>query len=129
MPARGIAQQAQIIGQHHGGFSGQKAGAVGLGILNPRGADFIRVGYARVFIHQDKRVGVILDPCGFGLHRVLEIGHDHVDPRGERFGLACAQIIGQARDVRVCRGLIQHSSIWQCAGPNGGGISKIGECF
>lgn len=52
-------------------------------------------------------MGVIANGGRRCLHRVPQIGHDHINARGQRFGLARFQIMGQAVDIWIAIGHIQ----------------------
>ena len=73
------AQQADVVGQNHGGFGPAQAGAMGLRVDDPVGPGLIRFGIAVMLIKKDQRGVMAVDAARRGLHRLLEIGHDHVD--------------------------------------------------
>ena len=52
---------------------------MGLRVDDPVGPGLIRFGIAVMLIKKDQRGVMAVDAARRGLHRLLEIGHDHVD--------------------------------------------------
>ena len=101
MRARVMAKGPQIIRDDHRRFRREQAGAMERGIKDPIGPRFCLCRRTRMLVEKDDSVGVALDRGRWRLHRLLQIGHNHVDARGQCFGLPCAQVIGKARDIGV----------------------------
>ena len=129
MPARVIPQHPQVIGQHHGGFRRQHACPVRLRIPDPSCARLIRSRVAGVFVHQNQRMGMTFDGAGGCLHRLFQIGHDHVDTRCQRLGLAGAQVVRQTVDIGVAKRGVQQRRLRQFADAHDGCVAEIAERF
>ena len=123
------AQKPDVIGQHHGGFRPAQTGAMRLRICDPVCPRFIRVRIAVMLVDQHQRCMVPLDSTGRRLHRLFQIGHDHVDARGKSLGLPGSQIMRQPVDIGIAAGLVQQGGNRNRADPHHRGVREITERF
>ena len=122
-----VAQHPQVVRHHARGLGRAEARSLGLGVGDPGGAGLIGADVAGVLVEVDDGVGVVLDGGGRGLHRLLQVGHDHVDPGSQGLGLAGAQVGGEAVDVRVAERLRQQAGRGQDAGRRHRRVGEVAE--
>ena len=82
-------QQPHVIGDNDSVFRSQHAGAMRLCILNPAATRLITARITKIFADNRDHRTVMPDRARRGSNRILQIGHDLVDPGRQRFGLRC----------------------------------------
>ena len=124
-----MAQGPQIMRNHNSSFRRKQPCAVCLCVLDPVTAHLTRVRYTRVLVQKYQRVAVVCDAGRFSLNTFFEIGHNHVDARGQCLGLAGLQIMCQPCHIGVVKGCRQHCGLGQQACPHDSSIREISKRF
>ncbi len=120
-------QLADVFGQHGGVFRAAQAGALGLRVHDPRGPGLVPAGVAGVGGEDHQRMCVIGQRGGGGGCRLAQVGHDHVDPCGQRLGLAFAQVAHKGGGTGVAAGAGQTGRVGQGADAHHRGVVVIAE--
>ena len=88
-----------------------------------------RSGSRGILVEEDQGEVLAVDARWRGLHRLLQIGHDQVDARGQRLGLAGAQRLGQPVDLGIAHRLGEAGGLWDATDADHRGVGEIAECL
>ena len=94
-------QQPHVIGDNDGIFRCQHAGAMRLCILNPAATRLVTARITKIFANNRDHRPVMPDRAWRGSNRILQIGHDLVDPGCQRLCLRCLNHGRQRIDTGV----------------------------